>query len=107
MLNLFHPITSARNCASRLFKRNRTEHAAAVRQPAVEANCEESRKENSTVDDVESLVGQMLSDGRYALLLRPQISANLTSELYQKARDALENDMGLTPQGDVHLEPRE
>jgi gamma-glutamyl hercynylcysteine S-oxide synthase len=108
MLNLFrHPFASVRNCTSKFFgKRNdqvdlKSQQAA----PSEAASALEPKVENSQVDDVESLVEQMLVHGRYSLLLRPQISENLTLELYQKARDALETEMGLTPQGDVHLEP--
>src|SRR5262249_105790 len=56
-------------------------------------------------DDVASLVDQMLTGGRYALLLRPQIADNLTLDLYQKAQAALIREMALVPQGEVHLEP--
>jgi gamma-glutamyl hercynylcysteine S-oxide synthase len=103
MLNfLRHPIQSARSC----FGKRECQDVEAPSKPAAAAHdANEHRIEDSNVDDVESLVGQMLSHGRYALLLRPQISENLTAELYQKARDALETDMGLAPQGEVHLEP--
>jgi gamma-glutamyl hercynylcysteine S-oxide synthase len=59
----------------------------------------------SNSDDVESLVERMLVNGRYGLLLRPQIAQNLNFELYSKAKSALETEMGLVPQGEVHLEP--
>jgi gamma-glutamyl hercynylcysteine S-oxide synthase len=62
--------------------------------PAVNAN-----------GDIVSLVDQMLSRGRYALLLRPQIAQNLTPELYERARDVLDNEMGVVPTGEVQLEP--
>jgi iron(II)-dependent oxidoreductase len=55
--------------------------------------------------DLDGLVAKMLADRRYALLLRPQIARNLTTKLYEKARAALEDDMGIVPAGDVHLEP--
>ena len=55
--------------------------------------------------DLHALVAKMLADGRYALLLRPQIARNLTTELYESARAALEDAMGIVPAGDVHLEP--
>jgi iron(II)-dependent oxidoreductase len=66
---------------------------------------EEPTPEEAPANDVESLVEQMLAGGRYSLLLRPQISQNLTADLYQKAKEALELEMGLVPQGEVELEP--
>jgi iron(II)-dependent oxidoreductase len=108
MLNfLRHPIASARSCTARCFGPREQRAEQTLNKPATQPTYEpsEQRIEDSQVDDVESLVGQMLAHGRYALLLRPQISENLTAELYQKARDALENEMGLTPQGEVHIEP--
>jgi gamma-glutamyl hercynylcysteine S-oxide synthase len=60
---------------------------------------------SSQSDDIESLVAQMLGNGRYGLLLRAQIAQNLSIDLYSKAKAALEQEMGLVPQGEVHLEP--
>jgi iron(II)-dependent oxidoreductase len=47
------------------------------------------------------LVEQMLADGRYALLLRPQIIANLTPEQRDEARAAFEDGMAIVPEGEV------
>jgi iron(II)-dependent oxidoreductase len=47
------------------------------------------------------LVEQMLADGRYALLLRPQIIANLTAEQRDEARAAFEDGMAIVPEGEV------
>src|SRR5262249_14010199 len=55
--------------------------------------------------DLHARVAKMLADVRYALLLRTQIARNLTTELYESARAALEDAMGIVPAGDVHLEP--
>jgi gamma-glutamyl hercynylcysteine S-oxide synthase len=76
----------------------------------VSSSVEDSPPENSAQaepppNDLHGLVAKMLADRRYALLLRPQIARNLTTELYEKARAALEDDMGIVPAGDVHLEP--
>jgi gamma-glutamyl hercynylcysteine S-oxide synthase len=61
--------------------------------------------ECAAAEDVESLVNQMLAHHRYGLLLRPQIAQNLTPELYQAAKEALNTAMGLVPTGNVYLEP--
>lgn len=61
----------------------------------------------STADptDIDALVEEMLAQGRYALLLRPQVAASLSQEQFQRALAALEEDMALVPDGDVFLGP--
>ncbi|HUY35529.1 MAG TPA: formylglycine-generating enzyme family protein [Pirellulales bacterium] len=53
--------------------------------------------------DVGSLVDGMLTQDRYALLLRRQLVSNLTHEQFQAAREALEQGMSLVPEGNVTL----
>lgn len=55
--------------------------------------------------DLPSLVNQMLSDGRFALLLRPQIAGNLSPEMLSAAQEELDRHMALVPDGDVQIEP--
>jgi iron(II)-dependent oxidoreductase len=78
-----------------------------ISQPAkvIEEVDEEELPAVNPGGDIVSLVDQMLSRGRYALLLRPQIAQNLTPELYERARDALDHEMGVVPTGEVQLEP--
>ncbi|HEV2969765.1 MAG TPA: formylglycine-generating enzyme family protein [Pirellulales bacterium] len=47
----------------------------------------------------------MLADGRFALLLRPQISDTLPTEMIATAQSDLDRQMALVPDGDVQLEP--
>jgi formylglycine-generating enzyme required for sulfatase activity len=54
----------------------------------------------------ESLVDQMVAQGRVALLLRPQIAANLSDADLQKAQEALDHAMAMVPEGQVALRPR-
>jgi iron(II)-dependent oxidoreductase len=54
-------------------------------------------------DDLDAVVDQMLSLGRYALLLRPQIACKLDEDQFHRALEALENGMGLVPDGEVAL----
>jgi iron(II)-dependent oxidoreductase len=54
---------------------------------------------------VDSLVEEMLTRGRYALLLRPRLVGNLTREQLTRAREALADSMCLVPAGDVSLSP--
>src|SRR5262249_26026477 len=53
-----------------------------------------------------SLVDQMVAQGRVALLLRPQIAANLSDADLQKAQEALDQAMAMVPEGQVALRPR-
>ncbi|MBN1908430.1 MAG: SUMF1/EgtB/PvdO family nonheme iron enzyme [Pirellulales bacterium] len=58
----------------------------------------------ANADDPDSLVKQMLAQGRFALLLRPQIAATLEEDQYLLARTALEEHMALVPDGEVVVE---
>jgi iron(II)-dependent oxidoreductase len=51
--------------------------------------------------DTGGLVRQMLAQGRYTLLLRPQITANLTQAQIQKAIEALVEQTALVPAGQL------
>ena len=53
--------------------------------------------------DTEGLVEQMLEQGRFALLLRPQISGNLNKDRFRRCLDYLDQTMALVPDGDVVL----
>ncbi len=50
-----------------------------------------------------SLVDEMLSRGRYALLLRPQLITNLSPDQLARARSSLSEGMCLVPAGEVAL----
>jgi iron(II)-dependent oxidoreductase len=54
-------------------------------------------------NNVVDLVERMLSQGRFTLLLRPQIAQNLSEEQLARARAALEDAMALVPDGEVTL----
>jgi iron(II)-dependent oxidoreductase len=53
--------------------------------------------------EAESLVDEMLSQGRYALLLRPQLMGNLTAPQLSRAHAAQSAGMCLVPEGEVVL----
>jgi iron(II)-dependent oxidoreductase len=53
--------------------------------------------------DVLTLVEEMLTRGRYALLLRPQLISNLTENQRARAMGLLAESMALTPEGEVAL----
>jgi iron(II)-dependent oxidoreductase len=52
---------------------------------------------------IESVVDEMLAQGRYALLLRPQLVRNLSGEQSSRTRTALSEGMCLVPEGEVVL----
>ncbi len=56
-------------------------------------------------NDPNALVGEMLAQGRYALLLRPQIAGNLSQSQVRRVLAALNENMALVPEGDVVLSP--
>jgi len=61
----------------------------------------------ATDHDTRSLVGQMLCQGRYALLLRPQIACNLPEDQRAGAADALHEAMAPVPRGGVLMQHME
>jgi iron(II)-dependent oxidoreductase len=56
------------------------------------------------VNDPAYLAQRMLEQGRYSLLLRPQIAANLREEHLKLALRCLDEAMGIVPEGDVLLQ---
>ena len=52
-------------------------------------------------NDPDALVKQMLDQGRYALLLRPQVAEGLDDERLDRAIEALKEGMALVPDGKV------
>jgi iron(II)-dependent oxidoreductase len=67
----------------------------AIRPPA--------RRKVIDASDTAALVEAMLAEGRFALLLRPQIAGNLSEDLFQQSLRALEQSMALVPDGEVPL----
>ena len=54
-------------------------------------------------DDPDSLVAQMLAQGRYSLLLRPQVTEDLEQHQFEQALEVLQTNMALVPDGTVIL----
>ena len=54
-------------------------------------------------DDPDSLVAQMLAQGRYSLLLRPQVTEDLEQHQFEKSLEVLQTHMALVPDGTVIL----
>ncbi|MFW6170755.1 MAG: SUMF1/EgtB/PvdO family nonheme iron enzyme, partial [Planctomycetota bacterium] len=57
-------------------------------------------------DEPEQLAKQLLQQSRYALLLRPQVAANLGEKQLDEAMQCLDEAMGIVPEGDVLLQSR-
>lgn len=53
--------------------------------------------------DPDTLVRQLLGQGRYALLLRRQLAENLSAEQFERVKEALDEGMALVPDGEVTL----
>ncbi len=88
------------------------EEAAPVREKKLVAKQPQSKCPRPTpvqriqydVDDPAYLAQQMLEQGRYALLLRPQIASNLRRDQLATASRCLDEAMGIVPEGDVLLQ---
>ena len=84
--------------ARRAARANRT--AAAAAAPSTPPD---TRPSQDRPRDTESLVDGMMSEGRYALLLRPQLAERLSAEQVEQARAAMSENMTLLPGGTVVL----
>ena len=96
--------------AIRRSRTNRQQHTGlpptiSVTQPSPDttelSEVPQSRPEKLT--DLGMLVEEMLSHGRFALLLRPQIISNLSSGQHDRTRAALNEAMTIVPAGEVML----
>jgi iron(II)-dependent oxidoreductase len=76
---------------------------ASLARPSGESHAADGNR--SAPADVDSLVKQMLDDGRFALLLRPQIAGNLPPEMLTDSQEELDRQMALVPDGEVKIEP--
>ena len=72
---------------------------AYVPAPSIVAQSQTSDPEGPL--DTQSLVEQMLAQGRYSLLLRPEIVPNLTHDQYQRAMTSLQDSMAPVPEGQI------
>jgi len=90
-----------RACTAWRWRRRASARNAAEASPKPAAR----PKARSPVDpaDTRGLVEQMLAQGRFALLLRPQVVENLDESQFRKALEALALDMALVPEGEVVL----
>jgi len=84
-------------------RHRRTATALGSRQkPKPEAEMK-PRAQPADPNDTDALVEQMMAQGRYALLLRPQIASKLSGQQLRRATEALEERMALVPDGQVVL----
>jgi formylglycine-generating enzyme required for sulfatase activity len=83
--------------------RMKQQAAAPVEEPvmAAEATSEPADIDEPPGGETGSVVDEMLSQGRYALLLRPQLIKNLTPQQLSRTRAALSEGMCLVPEGQV------
>lgn len=79
-----------------------SEHASAPAS-AVDRPVERDRSKRRQADDTEDLAERLIQQGRYALLLRPQIAATLDSEVRELAQKHLDDAMAVVPQGPVAM----
>ncbi|MGQ9914339.1 MAG: formylglycine-generating enzyme family protein [Thermogutta sp.] len=61
------------------------------------------RGSSDALDDPDSLARQLLDQGRFALILRPQVAGTLSREVFEAAFTQWERTMALVPDGEVSL----
>ncbi len=89
---------------ARLARRDRESPAAASgEQPATVRPVAAVSGKPVDPGDTGGLVEQMLAQGRYALLLRPQVADNLDKNHFCRTLEALAEGMALVPDGEVVL----
>jgi gamma-glutamyl hercynylcysteine S-oxide synthase len=86
--------TAAQRALSHVFRRQEND-SPAIESPSV------SRPALTQWNGEGTLVDQMFAEGRYALLLRREIAANLTPAQLQYALEALDAAMAVVPEGTV------
>ncbi|MEQ8786355.1 MAG: formylglycine-generating enzyme family protein [Pirellulaceae bacterium] len=85
-------------------RRVRPRSESSAGEPAVKEEVRSrARRAENAADESEDLIEEMLRQGRYALLLRPQIVGNLNEPQVRNALEDLEAAMALTPEGTVLL----
>ena len=84
-------------------RRRRSEPGSAEPSPAARKRAAPEPLARRTPSEPGDLAEEMIAANRYALLLRPQIAGNLSTQQVKAAREALEEDMAIVPEGDVFL----
>ncbi len=90
---------------ARVTHRRRSGHdpAAVSPGPSLQPARQDHRPPPADPNDRTALVNEMLSQGRFALLLRPRIASDLTDNQLHDALTALNANMALVPEGEVFL----
>jgi iron(II)-dependent oxidoreductase len=86
--------------------RDNSDDRGAPRPPKASTTTASPAKRSTTggdEDESEDLANLMLRQGRYTLLLRPQIADNIPPEQVEQARQALDEEMSLVPAGELTL----
>ncbi len=76
---------------------------AAATKPAAPGPVQPHPRAVVAPEDTEGLIEQMLAQGRYALMLRPKVVANLAPAHRDRTRDELTEQMAFVPAGEVGL----
>ncbi len=86
-------------------RRRRSAPPSAAPAPPPRAAQPTVRPVPADLSDPSALVDEMLAQGRYALMLRPQIAANLPESQFRHVLASLSERMALVPEGEVVLGP--
>ncbi|MHC2070319.1 formylglycine-generating enzyme family protein [Bremerella sp. T1] len=75
--------------------------AAETSRESAPAKSSTTASQKSQANDSQSLARQMIDQGRYALLLRPQIAQSIPPKLLDRAQALLDDEMTLVPGGET------
>lgn len=102
---LAHGISDRRRLIRRIFarRRNNSPQNQAAQGSKTRGAAPPPRRKPVDPNDIQALVGQMLAQDRYALLLRQKIAGNLSPAQFGLALKVMGECMALVPDGDVEL----
>lgn len=84
-----------------LWRRGRQDNAPKPFRPLDSGKTPQASSD--ALDDPDSLARQLLNQGRFALILRPQVAGTLSREVFEAAFAQWEQTMALVPDGEVSL----
>jgi len=85
-------------------EQSKSPEKATIQKPEIAAAYIPAARKPADPNNIDALVDQMIAQGRFALLLRPQIAGNLSEVQFGRALNVLGECMALVPDGDVQLE---
>ncbi len=89
------------------YRKYRQKYSSSTSSPAKNSSSSptphapQQQTSNATVEDSQGLAELMLKQGRYTLLLRPQIAESMPPQILARAQEMLDDEMTLVPGGET------